>query len=420
MIKVLYLLPEVPVPVTSGGKAVFKSHVERLATDKDIELTLIAVDVDGNRAEGLDWLKAHARKAVLLPRSIPLISSGAGATFASVLSYVRSSLPRAVAVRAGAAVQAQVRAEWTSADVVVADHISAMGMLPPDLLDADGPPILLIEHNAEACLLAQRAADTGGANPKALVFRIDESRMRRFEAAAVKRAAQVACISCDDLSGVEAMGPRKPVAEIPFVLEPASVPWSFNGSKRLLFVGPFGYFTNRDAIRWLCTQLAPHLLALDRDIRIDLIGTRANELPASWVAAAGPLLSCHGNTSREDLVALHYGCDLFLCPLEFGSGIKIKVLEALSFGVPVLSTAEGLKGLRFVAPASRFEREQAGLVAQRIAKYLTSRQAAEELAAMNWTAYAAHWTAAQGALRNLVYAVAGGGLSAPVNTVSLK
>ena len=39
------------------------------------------------------------------------------------------------------------------------------------------------------------------------------------------------------------------------------------------------------------------------------------------------------------------GADVFINPITSGGGIKVKIMEALSYGLPVVSTVHGAKGI---------------------------------------------------------------------------
>jgi glycosyltransferase involved in cell wall biosynthesis len=64
-----------------------------------------------------------------------------------------------------------------------------------------------------------------------------------------------------------------------------------------------------------------------------------------------PNVVFEGFVSSERLDELHRICDLFICPVTLGSGIKIKVLEATGYGLPVAATRESLAGIDYLGDA---------------------------------------------------------------------
>jgi glycosyltransferase involved in cell wall biosynthesis len=130
--------------------------------------------------------------------------------------------------------------------------------------------------------------------------------------------------------------PNDETSVVPIALEP---PASGVGGERevrclarprLLFVGS-DYFANRAALRWLAESLPT-----DADIEVVVAGRVAPP------AIARPQLKFHGYVA--DLAALYGSCTAALVPVRLGGGMKVKVAEALSFGVPVITTPSSARG----------------------------------------------------------------------------
>lgn len=94
---------------------------------------------------------------------------------------------------------------------------------------------------------------------------------------------------------------------------------------------------NCDGVRWLHDQVLPYL---EPKIPIGIYGAIC--LNQALVEQC-PHLAFQGTVS--DLKAFYHSTALFINPVQFGTGIKIKMIEALSYGVPVLSTHSGAYGL---------------------------------------------------------------------------
>ena len=124
-------------------------------------------------------------------------------------------------------------------------------------------------------------------------------------------------------NGVEPLPPP----EMPTVPEP-------DEPLRLLFVGSLNYEPNRQGLEWFAHEVAPR--ARER-VRIDLEavgpGARGPELPG--VRYLGRL---------EDLGPAYDRAHAAVVPLRAGAGSRLKVLEALARGVPLVSTRIGVEG----------------------------------------------------------------------------
>jgi polysaccharide biosynthesis protein PslH len=108
-----------------------------------------------------------------------------------------------------------------------------------------------------------------------------------------------------------------------------------DGALRALFLGNWNYPPNRDAAEFLTTEIRPLLPADEVEF---------------WLAGSGspPPSSVEGVRSLgfvPDLECLYPLVDAAVIPLRAGGGTRIKILEALSRGLPVVSTTLGAAGL---------------------------------------------------------------------------
>ena len=97
---------------------------------------------------------------------------------------------------------------------------------------------------------------------------------------------------------------------------------------------------NVDALGWFVGEVLPILLEARPEIR--LVVTGANP-PAAAQALASPSVELVGFV--PDLRAIYEATRVVAVPMRFGAGIKVKCLEALQYGVPVVSTSVGAEGL---------------------------------------------------------------------------
>lgn len=97
---------------------------------------------------------------------------------------------------------------------------------------------------------------------------------------------------------------------------------------------------NVDALAWFVSDVLPRLLEYRPEIRLRVTG--ANPPPAAR-ALAGPAVNFVGFT--PDLRSMYETARVVVVPMRFGAGVKVKCIEALQYGVPVVSTSVGAEGL---------------------------------------------------------------------------
>jgi glycosyltransferase involved in cell wall biosynthesis len=62
-------------------------------------------------------------------------------------------------------------------------------------------------------------------------------------------------------------------------------------------------------------------------------------------ALAADMITVHGYVSDESLIELYRTSDCAIVPLRFGAGVKGKVLEAIQYGIPLVTTSVGAEGI---------------------------------------------------------------------------
>lgn len=110
---------------------------------------------------------------------------------------------------------------------------------------------------------------------------------------------------------------------------------------RLLFVGNLSYLPNEDAIVYFCNSVLPLLKASGGFSSVRIVGAGATPRlhEAAWSSGA------HVTGPVPDLAPEYARAAAAIVPLRAGSGTRIKILEAISYRCPVVSTSIGAEGL---------------------------------------------------------------------------
>ena len=360
MIKVIYLCPEIPIPTTSGGKVAFLNHLEEVADGADVSLKVIMVDVDGDRDNCADQLNKIIGEVHVFKRNIPRIGSGVNGKIRAIVQTLCSKYPRAYFARQNKNIHSLLLSmlEKREIDVIVADHLTSMAMIPREILTED-IPIILIEHNVECEILRQQMKGRSFFDAIKLYYYYEYLRTKFIERKALRNASNIVCISSYDVTGLKeaysSLNLDDKLTHCAELLPFKYNRWSYRTDKKILFIGSPKYFPNRDAILWLVNELAPELAKKDSDIRIVLAGCEySSELMLNGIKAEN--VEFLGFVTERELQRLYCESSLFICPIVLGSGVKIKLLEAVAYGIPLLSTEEGAKGIDFIPDELLFDR----------------------------------------------------------------
>ncbi|QOC21894.1 glycosyltransferase [Wenzhouxiangella sp. AB-CW3] len=114
----------------------------------------------------------------------------------------------------------------------------------------------------------------------------------------------------------------------------------FSERSDLMFVGGFQHLPNVDAAMWLVDEIFPEVRRRLPDVKLHLIGSR---MPPEILELDRPGVVVHGFV--PELEPFLEGCRLSLAPLRYGAGVKGKVNQAMSHGLPVVATRCAAEGM---------------------------------------------------------------------------
>lgn len=108
--------------------------------------------------------------------------------------------------------------------------------------------------------------------------------------------------------------------------------------RHLIFSGSFSYVANYEAMQWFIGRVFPFIRQQIPDVQLIITGDHANlPLPSMEnVILAGYV---------DDIKSLIASCDVSIAPIWSGGGTRLKILEAMAMGTPVVATPKGAEGL---------------------------------------------------------------------------
>lgn len=140
--------------------------------------------------------------------------------------------------------------------------------------------------------------------------------------------------------------------------------------KKLLYVGSYAHLPNQFAVTELVTEIMPKL----PDFLLEVVG---KDMPQSWLTFESSQISYFPNV--KDLTP-HYELALAaVLPLRAGAGTRIKVFEAIDFGIPIVSTAFGVEGIGFIEEQHYLRAETPAEFADQIERLASEPELGSEL-----------------------------------------
>lgn len=231
-------------------------------------------------------------------------------------------------------------------DIAVADGIGLAAMFE-DWRSERRIPAVLIQHTVESVMWG-RVAELQR-NPFTLLFYHEMARrLRRREPELCRVFDGVTAISLIDAEhmrrtygmtnvlGVVPVGAPAVSPDVPdSVITLPAVPI-------IAFVGGMNYQPNADAAFWFIREVLPLILQARPEVKFRVIG---REPPNALLRVANANASVEVTGTVEEVLPLLRECSMLVVPLRAGSGVRLKIMESLSAGLPIVSTTVGAEGL---------------------------------------------------------------------------
>lgn len=311
--RVAYLTNQLPWPARSGGQVRESQLLDRLGLLFDVDLFVVT--------ETFERDASAVSQALPSVRSVRLYESEPGDHRTREAgqrgAYGSAELDKDFAARVG------------SYDLIHVEGYFLMGHVPTD----SDRPVVLAEENIEYLLDEQaRVAfgyESGG----------ESARSERAERAAWNRASRIVLLTQEDAEVA-----RRSVLDGRLRLvenghghartagtEPAH-------DLSVVTVGNFDWWPTREGLRWLLNEVWPIVLRVMPGSRLRVVGAgdtsgflgRENVEIVGMVPEVGPHLVASA---------------VFASPSRFGSGVKVKMLEAVDAGCAIVATSASLRGL---------------------------------------------------------------------------
>jgi glycosyltransferase involved in cell wall biosynthesis len=175
----------------------------------------------------------------------------------------------------------------------------------------------------------------------------DDARMKRL--AAATKNAELKLIRESDITLVVSATEKTyleqciPEATVRVLSNIHHVPGSCAGfieRQGILFIGGFSHPPNTDAVSWFVEDIFPLVLSALPKVQVYVIGA---DPPAHVRRLANDHIQILGYV--PDVEPYLRGCRLSVAPLRFGAGVKGKINQSLSYGLPVVATTIGVEGM---------------------------------------------------------------------------
>lgn len=334
--RILLLSNDVPYPPNSGYRLRLYNLLYRIAKEHDIWLVTFLPEYE--KLTDLDYLSSICREVVI----VPLAYQGALANPWKAMRYFLMGNPPDLRMYDSREFAEKIRALISRIDfdiIQIEDsHMSIyLDYLPKSLRSR----AILTFHDVNF-QKHERLSQVEPKRARRLRLWLHGRQMRRWEPRQAQRFGHCITMSHSDKSILMNANPALKITVLPNGVNTQDytpLPFPAN-SVRLLYVGTMEYRPNIDAVTYFCRNIYPIIKEEYPNIEFWIVGKdpapEVLELEGGGVHVTGEV---------ENLLPYYKDGTICVIPLRAGGGTRLKILEAMALGRPIVSTTIGCEGL---------------------------------------------------------------------------
>lgn len=328
--RILFVTPQLPHP-TQGGAAIRNWHLIRAARDAGHDACVVTFGASNERP----CLENTTIVAAPQPRRVP--------------HRVRDMIFRRepdLALRLGADALAERAIALHQTEPF--DLIQVEGLEMWRSVSAINVPTMYDAHNAETTLQQQMAAVAWHERdvPRGLYSALQSRKLRRYEASVMRHSAITIAVSETDAAALHALAPEAEIAVVPIGVDthyyaPNVIAKQPTERSDVVFTGTLDYRANRDAASWFCTRIWPIVRARKPNARLAIVGRNPPEELLTLNGNDGIIVTGAVPDDRPSMA----GAGVYVLPIRFGAGVRVKLLNAMSMGCAIVATPAACEGI---------------------------------------------------------------------------
>ncbi|MEM4202673.1 MAG: glycosyltransferase [Candidatus Methanomethylicaceae archaeon] len=346
--KVLMLSPIFPYPLNLGAKIRIYYVLRELARAGH-EVTLVCLNEEGIKPLELEVIKSYCRRLEIVPVKL---KSRTWTALRALFSHKTYGLAKFESVELRKRIADTLCEPY---DVVWVHFMESLAYLPDFSLHPK-PLVILDQHNADELFWANYARS---GLPWVRFFAWQNIwKLRWFQRQVLRIVDVVLSVSEEDAAFTRMClpNPSTQVWVVPNGVDTEYFQPQSNKERqnRIIFCGAMDIFMNIDAVVWFARNVFPKVREAVPDAEFWIVGRD----PTPDVRALGAIPGVYVTGRVEDVRPYYAKAKVAIAPFRYGGGTKLKILEAMASGVPVVATPIGCQGIKAVSGRHLFIAER--------------------------------------------------------------
>lgn len=223
-------------------------------------------------------------------------------------------------------------------------HVESIFLTPylPLIRKYSNAKVILRAHNVEHLIWERIAKCTKNIFKRWYVKKLALA-LKVYELEHISQYDGIACITQKDADYFIKAGCRKPIVSIPFgIIAPDTMDNVDEEPNSLFHIGSMDWIPNLEGVNWFLEKVWPKVLNEVPQARMYLAGRK---MPQTLMNTEYRNVSIVGEV--PDAMYFIESKKINIVPLLSGSGIRVKIIEAMSVGKTVISTTIGAEGIEY-------------------------------------------------------------------------
>ena len=331
--KILFLSPTVPFPLTDGGRIRVFNLLKQIAEKS--EVTLLALETQTTDAEGVAELQQFGIQVHLVPNAptLPRVS------FGTLLKAFFKRQPITVA-RYDVPTYRQKFRELITNETFDLVHYE-MFHIAQFQTETDLPSVLS-QQNVDSAIWRRLCSETTNPFYK-FAYWTQQLAFQRYERVLSPKFDVVTCTSDIDATVFQQHCAEDAIEIIPNGVDVTHYlpDYSSEASAHLIYIGSMDWYPNEDAVAFFTDEVLPRIQEKVPDVAFSIVGGNPSTRVQKLAEREGVVV-----TGRVPEIKPYFAeATVFVVPLRIGSGTRLKILEALAMGKAIVSTTVGAEGL---------------------------------------------------------------------------
>ncbi len=198
--------------------------------------------------------------------------------------------------------------------------------------------VILRSHNVEHEIWEKLAINEGNLFKKIYLQKLSKN-LKKVELNVLSQFDGVFCISKSDKNKFKSYLPNLNYATIPITIDQSAINSDYS-IQRFFHIGSMNWKPNIESVNWLINDIFPKIKTLLPNAELVLAGSN---MPKDIVS--NPVNGIKVLGFIEDVSSFMVSNGIMIVPLKSGSGVRVKLIEGLSLGVPIITTTQGSEGI---------------------------------------------------------------------------